>query len=132
MLRAAYRGTRYSITSPALTLRVRKYCPALDRWLRRLGVCEWALLTAWNPGSRRLSCKRNSVRQQRLRAALERMGYRSYPARNVPLGVARRWTEESLFVPGLPLGPARNLARRFDQAALLAGRFGQPARLVFL
>ncbi len=90
-------------------------------------------MTAWNPLSRRLHRAKNEARQEILRSAIMWQGYRCYTARNIPIArnIRRVWTEESLFVPDLSAHQARRLARRFGQAAFLAGCGNGPARLVF-
>ncbi len=132
-LRAAYHATRYCVDLPGenLILRAQRRSPLLVNWLQQQRVMRWALFTAWNPRS--IFSPRNRVRQRALQALLTQQGYRSYPARNIPLASAARtrWAEESLFVPGLSLYKSRRLARRFGQAAFLAGSRRGPARLVF-
>ncbi|MGH8530904.1 MAG: DUF3293 domain-containing protein [Nevskiales bacterium] len=138
-LSVAYRATRYCVELPgaSLVLRVQRRAPTLRMWLAWQGLRRWALLTAWNPRSkyppRLLPRGRNQARQQALQAVLKRQGYRSYAARNIPLAAAarKRWTEESLFVPGLSLYKARRLARHFGQVGFLAGCRSGLARLVF-
>lgn len=131
-LRAAYRATCYRLVALGIVLRVDRRSPELDQWLRRRKLRRWAVLTAWNPRSRQLSRRRNQSQQNELLAVLAHRGYETLPACNIPRGAARRWTEESVFVPGIPLTEARRLARRFAQNALLAGRNSRPARLVFV
>lgn len=131
-LQQAYRATHYRVVGLDLTLRADRRSAALDQWLRRHGIRCWVLLSAWNPHSCRFSRKRNRVRQRAMLAVLAGLGRRGIPARNEPLRAAAMWTEESVFVPGLSLARGRSLARRFGQAALLAGRLAGPARLVFV
>lgn len=132
-LRAAYYATRYCVdlSGANLILHVQHHSPALRAWLAQQGLRRWALLTAWNPRSK--YSPRNRARQQALQALLTQQGYRHYAARNIPLAAAarKRWTEESLFIPGLSLYKARRLARRFGQAGFLAGCRRGPVRLVF-
>ncbi|QSQ22983.1 DUF3293 domain-containing protein [Pyxidicoccus parkwayensis] len=134
-LAKAYRATRYVIRPQAFTgghewvLRVDAPHPELDEALTALGHGEWAFLTAWNPGSRPCSPAENDRAQQRLRLELAEGGWEALEA----VGVAEdaSWSEDSLFVPGLPREEAERLGRAHGQVAVLVGRVGGPAELLF-
>jgi hypothetical protein len=97
----------------------------LERLLHRQHRRDWAFLTAWNPRSRRLPRWRNERRQRALARLL--------PLALLGAGVAAdgRWAEESLLAFGVPPGRARRLARQFGQNAVVVGRRGVPARLLW-
>jgi hypothetical protein len=59
--------------------------------------------------------------------ALEAVGI----ADALPAGETERWSEDSLFIPGLPREEARRLGLAFGQVAVLVGRVGGPAELLF-
>jgi hypothetical protein len=97
----------------------------LDALLRALGGRHGALVTAWNPASRRLPDGVNH-RHQRLLAECLRYT-RFVPAH----GSLRGWQEEMLLVAADP----RRLAvigRRFHQSAIVLLRTRQRARLILL
>jgi len=132
-LEAAYRRTLYRVAVPGrgpLDLRVGRRSRRLDRLLAALGCRDWAFVTAWNPGSRSLPAWRNALRSRRLARALERLGYCTL----LGLGVADddRWRSEvSLLVVGMPAARALRIARLFGQNAIVAGRRGGDARLLW-
>jgi hypothetical protein len=134
-LREAYRATRYVIRPHALTgcqewvLRVGALHPALDSALAARGHREWAFLTAWNPGSRPRGEEENRRAQERLVSQLVAGGWGVASA----IGEAEdgSWSEQSLYVPGLPRAEAERFGRAYGQVAVLVGRAGAPAELLF-
>lgn len=124
----AYHFTTYQAATPVgfLKLRVGKKDPDLDRLLASFGESDWAYITAWNPGQRKLTPPENAARQREL---LDLVGDLTvFPGRGTAdLG---NYEEESLLVLGLSLADARVLARTFGQWAILAGSLGRPAELV--
>ncbi|WP_342376358.1 DUF3293 domain-containing protein [Myxococcus stipitatus] len=134
-LLGAYRATRYVIRPHASTdgveqvLRVGRLHPSLDAALAARGHREWAFLTAWNPGSRPRSKEENQRAQERLVSQLIAGGWGVAPA----IGEAEdgSWSEQSLFVPGLPRADAERFGRAHGQVAVLVGRVGGPAELLF-
>jgi len=96
-----------------------------DAWLKAQGAREAAMLTAWNPMSRRHPEGWNTRRQQALREAARRL------PRCEGWSGAKAWWEHNLLLAG----DARRtvaLARRFRQRAILVLRRGQPARIIWL
>ncbi|WP_164002205.1 DUF3293 domain-containing protein [Pyxidicoccus caerfyrddinensis] len=134
-LEEAYRATRYVIRPHAFTrgrewvLRVGVLHPELDTALTARCHREWAFLTAWNPGSRPRDMDENERAQQQLKSELAAGGWEVVDA----IGVAEDegWSEDSFFVPGLPRAEAERLGRIHGQVAVLVGRVGTPAELLF-
>lgn len=134
-LMKAYRATRYVIRPHAFTggrewvLRVDARHAELDAALSAQGHEAWAFLTAWNPGSQRQDKDANDEAQRRLKSELAAGGWRGVEA----VGVAEDggWSEDSLFVPGLPRAEAERLGRAYGQVAVLVGLVGEPAKLLF-
>lgn len=128
-LERAYAATVYRVFLPGgiCDLRPGEPSETLRCWLENSGVREFAVLTACNPGSRRLTAGDNAERQARLEIALLEAGYEPYAGEN--LSGADDWpVEEACFVAGLPLADALALAGRFGQNAILYGRAdGAPA-----
>lgn len=130
----AYRATRYVIRPHATTgsqewvLRVGALHPALDSTLTARGHREWGFLTAWNPGSRPRGDEENRRAQERLVSQLVAGGWVVASA----IGEAEdgSWSEQSLFVPGLPRAEAERFGRAYGQVAVLVGRAGAPAELL--
>lgn len=131
-LEPAYRRTVYRVFAPggAIDLRVGYRCPALDRLLAATGCTRWAFLTAWNPLSRPLPVWSNATRSRRLARALHGLGYRFLPGLGIPQEPGWR-PEVSLLVLGMPAARALRIARRFGQNAIVAGRRGGRAQLLW-
>jgi hypothetical protein len=127
----AYVATRYDVHLPPPTgtvgLRHGAPSPALDALLRT-DAPEWAFLTAWNPWSRRLARPENERRQALLVQGLSGR-YRLFHGEG--RGDDGVWPPElSVLALGLPLPEALALGRTWGQLAVLAGRLGEPARVV--
>ena len=131
-LHAAYLQTTYWVQArpSPIALRVGERSRALDRVLAQHRACSWAFITAWNPKSRRLAPWRNVGRDARLRYALARAGYRWLPA--LGEGDDPGWTPEpSVLVLGMSVPNAVHLARRLKQNAVVTGKLGGRAQLVW-
>ena len=128
-LEAAYRRTTYA-AGLSLRLRVDEPHPFLDDMLAFRGLEEWAYLTAWNPGSKPLPLEENMQRQDALRARLKGRWPTVEGAATSDDG---SWEpEESLLVLGIPRDEALALAKELEQTAILVGRRGGRAELVFV
>jgi hypothetical protein len=122
-LLAAYRRTSYRVG--CIRLRIGQRSPAMDALLRRHRVREAVLVTAWNPGSRRMPQGWNRRMQVRLRQHLSRFRWLCADGR------LRRWREAHLLVLA-PAAPVRRVARVFRQRAVVIIRQSAPARLALL
>lgn len=117
---AAYRASTYRAGD--VVARVGRLSPSADAWLAAHGVRAGAVVTAWNPMSRRQPPGWNDRAQARLFQAARRW------ARAEGFSGTRHWQEHNLLLAADPRAVAV-LARRFRQAAILVLRKGQPARL---
>lgn len=134
-LSQAFQATGYVVHPHPLVggvkrvLRAGAVHPGLDAALTAHGHTAWAFVTAWNPRARTRSPRTNEGLQRALRGLLEARGQPAVPA----VGVAedRSWFEESLFVPGLARDEAWRLGGLFDQEAVLWGRVGGVAELLW-
>ena len=127
-LERAYRATAYVVFARGapLVLRVGERNSALDRLLHRNRRRDWAFITAWNPRSQPLPRWRNERRQRGL-AKLFPMALLG-----AGIGVDVGWApEESLLALGVAAGRARRVARQFGQKAIVAGRRGGAAQLIW-
>lgn len=133
-LATAYLAAVYSAEEgPGRSIEIRcgERSAGVDRLLERHGFQDWAFVTACNPRSRRLDDGENAARMRRLQATLETAGRIVLPG----LGAARdgSWPEEkSLLVLGMPEAEAVRLGADFEQHAIVVGRHGEPARLVWI
>ena len=131
-LHAAYLQTTYWVEArPApIALRIGERSRALDRVLALHGTRCWAFVTAWNPESRVLARWRNVARDARLRRALANGGYRWLPA--LGEGDDPGWTPEpSVLVLGMSVPSAAKLGRLLKQNAVVTGKLGERAMLVW-
>jgi hypothetical protein len=133
-LEAAYQATNYRVEDGPLgpfVIRVGESSAEADRLLEVHHQTEWAFVTACNPGSRRLAPDENARRIAELEAVCLYYGWRHY----LGAGVGRDGTwppEPSFLVVGMSEADAVEVARHFGQNAIVAGRSGEPARLVWV
>jgi hypothetical protein len=130
-LRTAYRRTSFTAETPKgrLTIRIGEHCTALDALLTHHAVSTWAYITAYNPGSVRLSDGENIARQTELERLISQQAVAVY--RGHGIGDDGDWPHEvSCLILGIPREDARELGRRFEQIAIVAGRCGGEAELV--
>lgn len=134
LLETAYRNTDYRVDDGPFgpfTIRIGEVCGELEELLFGEVAFDWAFVTACNPGSRPLSAARNAQRMADLEEFVRAHGWRYYHGGGV--GRTGNWPPEpSLLVIGIPQRDAVELARRFGQNAIVAGRTGERARLVWV
>ncbi|MBS2022979.1 MAG: DUF3293 domain-containing protein [Deltaproteobacteria bacterium] len=123
-----YEATRYDAHLPSGTVSLRhgQHHAALDALLDP-DAPEWAFLTTWNPGSRRHARDENERRQREL---IRQVSGRYKQFHGVGAAEDESWSELSTLVLGIALEDARALGRAWGQVAILAGRRGEPARVV--
>jgi uncharacterized protein DUF3293 len=132
-LEAAYRDTDYRVDDGPFgpfVIRIGEVSPAADRVLALHGQSNWAFITACNPHSERLPPEENARRMSELQAVCLDHGWRHYTGAGV--GRDGSWpAEPTFFVIGISESEAIEVARRFGQNAIVAGRAGSPARLIW-
>jgi hypothetical protein len=132
-LRAAYSSNSYcvEISGREIKLRVGEITGEFDAILRTRGVSEWAFITAFNPRSIKLTDKENKERDEQLGTTLREHGYSALFCRTVDDD--GEWPiEQGYVVLGIDRHDAENLARRFEQHAILVGSVGNAPQLVML
>ena len=132
----AYRDTQYVVEpfgrggGVRFELRVGERNAAFDLLLAddEAGPTTWAMLTAYNPGSRRRSGRENQNAHRRLKRQLEQSAARVW------VGHGRNddgtCSEPMWLATGIPLATALELGRKFGQNAILFGEVGGPAKLL--
>jgi len=131
-LLAAYRQTRFCADTELgrVVIRVGEVCPALDALLRARGCRTWAYITAFNPGSVRVSDEQNFARQRELEDAVRQLGDLMFPGEGI--GADGTWRpERSILILGIDRAAAMQLGRRFGQRTIVWGELAGPATLVF-
>jgi Protein of unknown function (DUF3293) len=126
-LEAAYLSTDYEVENfPSGTFTIR-----IGESNAELAGLDWAFVTACNPGSVRLSDEENSRRMAELEGVVRNRGWCYYRGHGV--GRDGQWPPEpSFLIVGISEADAVELARRFGQNAIVAGRPGEPAQLVWV
>jgi hypothetical protein len=132
-LDAKYRATTYRVfvrDGVPIDLHIGEASAALDALLAGHVAKTWAFITAWNPASRRWSAEENDSRQAELRNEVRARGWRSLEGAGVP--ARSDWQPEaSLLVLDISKADAVALGRRFGQNAIVAGRLGEAAELIY-
>lgn len=137
-LDAAYRRTVYRVTgrgdaAPGATvdLRIGRTDPALTDLLCREGGAGAAIVSACNPGSRRVPDPVNESAHRALERAVAAGGWAWLPALALdPLG---DWpAEPGLLILGIERSAALRLARRFGQNALVRVEPGTAPQLIWV
>ena len=132
ILGAAYCAASYYVDGPAgrFVLRIGANIADVDRLAAAHEVNAWAYITAYNPGSVATPRERNEARQQELEHAVAEAKYRF--SRGESQADDGAWeAEPSLLIFGIGEPEAAMLGRRFQQAAIVYGERGGPARLVW-
>src|SRR5262249_57649647 len=130
-LRAAYEATEYRVTDSRvgpLVIRIGEVNEALDRLLGINGAARWAYLTACNPRSMILQEDENRQRTEALREQFARFT----TCRGEGVGADGHPPEASFVVLGIEEAEAEDVGARFEQNAVVVGRRGEPARLLWV
>ena len=134
LLKTVYEATEYWVDDApggAFSIHCGKRSPEIDCVLAAMGLCHWIYITACNPGSQLMSDAENARRTRDLEAKLRPLPCVIYQGRGV--GAVGDWPPEpSLLVLGLEAWQGLEIAREFGQAAIIVGRCGEPARLVWV
>ncbi|HEV3022571.1 MAG TPA: DUF3293 domain-containing protein [Pirellulales bacterium] len=129
----AYRRTVYYADTPGgrLALRIGQGNTQLELLLAEHGCRTWAYLTAFNPGSKRLTAEENQQRQACLDDALRAGGWTCFPGESV--GADGDWPPElSTLVLGIDEAAAKRLGESLGQNAIVVGGMGKPPELLVL
>ena len=117
-LERAYLEAIYQVDAPFFQLRIGERNEAWEAWLSDLQVQQWAILTAFNPGSQPLPEEDNLRRHEQLRARLRARGIPFLPGRN--LDPAGQWPPElSCILLNPSLETAHELARQYGQLGIV-------------
>ena len=127
----AYKQTTYAVPSLKINIRIGEKCPLLDQLLQKLERRSWCFVTAWNPQSRLLSDEENQKRNHKLKESLIQSGYIYYDGLGV--GDNGQWPpEESILVIGINRLEALEIAKEWEQNAIVFGEIDEKASLILL
>lgn len=128
----AYKATDFVVEdgSTELVIWIGQRNTNLDNFLADRKIEMWAFITAFNPRSKLLTDEENAARHSELLAVIEIGGYEFL------VGYGRSsvgdWPpENSLFILNIDRDDASEIGKRFDQNAIVAGRFGEDTELVW-
>jgi hypothetical protein len=126
ILAAAYRDTDYWVDHPRGRFAIR-----IGEPVPQIVAESWAFITACNPGSKPLTAKENAARMRKLEQIVRDLGLSFLRGEGV--GRDGAWPPEpSLLILNIDEATAIDLARQSGQAAIVFGRRGEPARLVWI
>jgi len=126
-----YRTTRFVVIAPKgkIVLSIGAWSQALDDLMTIFETSSCALITASNPGSKRLPDASNRERHEHLIKESRKRGYSFLEG----LGVSEdgAWPPEtSLLIVGIVQDRAEELARLFGQNAIVFAKRGEPVELL--
>lgn len=130
-LKDAYLKTAFVVEAPDndITLWVGKTSRAMDHLLKSSGVGQCAFITAWNPGSIRLSLEENERRQRGLIQLVRSLGYSFLQGQGI--GRDPQWQpESSVLVLGVSRQAAVELGRTHGQLAIVFKEVLKPVELL--
>jgi hypothetical protein len=132
-LEAAFLATTYRVDTPQgrFDLRIGIADAAFDAFLTRQRASSWAIVSACNPGGV-LTLVQNAARHGALRARIEALRWRHWPASNH--ADSGEWPVEPGFcIVDADEAVVRGLAADFAQAAIVCGAAGHGGgRLVWI
>ncbi len=113
-LEAIYKDTDYYVSDdPPLLLKIGERNDDALILLGSFGVTTAAFLTAWNPGSQKLTEDENDERQSHLLSEIEQLRLNYF----VGWGERDEWREYSYLVLGITREEATELGKQFEQNA---------------
>lgn len=128
---SAYLLTNYLVPALDLHLRINQSDAALDAWLERGNYPHFAIITAWNPGSKWRPEPINRIQNRQMETKLRAGGQVVLPA--FGQGDQGDWpAEESFFAAGIRQDEVLQLAADFGQNAIVFGTKGNVPELYWL
>ena len=125
----AYRNTRFTVFSPAITIRIGEISEALEELLKEKGIHEWAYITSVNPYSRIHTDEENEKLFNDLKEDVKE--YPNFLGEGV--GTDPQWQPEiSLLILDIRRAEAERLGRKYGQNAIVLGVAGKEAELILL
>lgn len=127
----AYKKTRFVVRAPEgeIVLRVGERNLRLEVLMEKLGAVSSAFVTAWNPGSGKLSIGENQTRQARLTEDVEKAGYVFFCGEGVAQD--KTWVSEaSVLIVGILRRDAHRLGICFGQLAVVFAERGRFVELL--
>ena len=130
-LMAAYGATSFEATTPVglIKIRIDTKHPRLDSLLTKLPNKAWAFITAHNPHSEELTTPENAQRHLMLMRDVADAGFTAFEGAGIP--DSSDWNPEtSALILGISIDDAKKLGMKYQQNAIVAGKFGCEAQLI--
>lgn len=125
----AYKNTKYIVFEPTLTIEIGKLNQEIDEIIIKHNSNAWAFITAYNPYSRVLTNDENRVRHEELKDLTK--NYMTFEGHGV--GEDPTWEAElSLFIIGISKDDALKIGKKFEQNAIVYGKFNNSPELLIL
>ena len=134
-LEAAFLATTYTASEKNGTtfhLKINEQNEAFDRFLRKKNIMTWAYVTAWNPAARQQDDLKNIELNRQLEQILKNLGYTYLKGFGVPPEGSTWQPEASFLILGIRQEDALQLGKKFHQAAILCGKTGEVANLIWI
>ena len=125
----AYNATEYKVFSPTIIITVGKLNKELDKLLFENNETEWSYITSCNPYSRDCSEDENKNYYESLLQHVS--DYKYYEG--VGQGINTSWpAEKSILIIGISESQAIQIGNKYNQNAIVLGKYEQVAELKFL
>ena len=125
----AYKNTKYKVFNPNLVIEIGVMNNDLNDLLDKNNANEWAYITAFNPYSKALTELENKDRHLQLQEVTK--SFLTYEGHGV--GADSSWEPElSLLVIGISKAEAILIGKKFEQNAIVYGKFGSTPELLIL
>jgi hypothetical protein len=130
-LLSAFLSTKFIICAPHgdIVLRVGERNPKLDDLLATFGAMSCAFVTAWNPGSVRLTDSENAAQQSALITEVRARGHSLLYGSGA--GESGAWPpEDSILIIGIGRTAAKEIGALFKQIAIVFAERQQAVELL--
>lgn len=126
----AYQQTNFIVTCEGneTVVRLGKRSESLDQLLAKLGATSGIFITAWNPFSEQTPWEINLAANERMAADFAERGIRTLE--HIGRAPEGDWSEDGFFALDLDTDSALEIARAYNQIAVVHAPAGSPAILL--
>lgn len=130
-LTTAYEQTNYRILDPEIIIKCGEFNASIDAYMKQIGKRNWTFITASNPKSKQQSAKHNGWSNANLEMDLAKT--KCVYTYGIGEAINGDWPgEESFIVFNMSLDTAINLAKKYNQNAILIGRIDAKSKLQWI
>lgn len=125
----AYQTTKYHVFESEIIIEIGKVSEPLNELLKKNKATNWAFITSINPYSKVLTEQENELRFNSLINDI--YSYSFYDGEGV--GENPEWLpEKSVLIIDITIDKAIDLGDKYEQNAIVTGKFNEPASLILL